>query len=259
MTVRASTREHWERYWANLPELDDVYTNEDRVVAQLLDLEPAGKRVLEVGAGSGRDSIVLDRAGARVVVLDYSPSSLLVTRRVAEAASADLLLVRGDGTCMPFRQGAFDIVFHQGLLEHFRDPMPLLLENRRVLSPGGHLLVDVPQAVHPYTVAKKIMILLGRWFAGWETQFTVRRLEGLLEQSGFRVVGAYGDWMVPGFFYRSLRYGLRRFGWVLPKYPRGVPPFSWISRFARERFRRTRLAFYTFAMIGAVGRKPGEG
>lgn len=165
MSVRASTREHWERYWANLQELDDVYTNEDRVVRHLLDLGPAGKRVLEVGAGSGRDSIVLHRAGASVVVVDYSPASLLVARKAAREADAGLIFVCGDGTRLPFREGAFDIVFHQGLLEHFRDPMPILAENHRVTAPGGHLLVDVPQAVHVYTVAKNIMILFGRWFA----------------------------------------------------------------------------------------------
>lgn len=258
MAIRSSTREHWERYWTTLPDLDDVYSNEDRVIEQLMRLEPAGKRVLEVGAGSARDSIVLHRVGACVVIVDYSPASLDVARRAAESAGAELLLVRGDGLELPFREGAFGIVFHQGLLEHFRNPMPLLLENRRVLAPGGHLLVDVPQAIHPYTLAKKTMILLGRWFAGWETQFTVGQLERLLARSGLRVVAAYGDWMVPGFFYRSLRYGLRRLGWVLPKYPRGVPPFAQVAGFVRERLRGTRAAFYTYAMIGAVGRKPLE-
>jgi SAM-dependent methyltransferase len=221
-------------------------------------LGPAGKRVLEVGAGSARDSITLHHAGARVAIVDYSPASLDVARKAADEAGAEILLVRGDALHLPFREGAFDIAFHQGLLEHFRDPMPLLLENRRVLARGGHLLVDVPQAVHPYTVAKKAMILLGRWFAGWETQFTVGQLERLLARSGLRVTAAYGDWMVPGFFYRSLRYGLRRVGWLLPKYPPGIPPFAQAARFLRERLRGRRAAFYTYAMIGVVGQKPVE-
>jgi SAM-dependent methyltransferase len=258
MVLRSSTREHWERYWTNLPELDDVYTNEGRVIEQLMRLDPSGKRVLEVGAGSARDSITLARAGATMVIVDYSGASLDVARRAAEDAGAPIALVRGDALALPFREGAFGIAFHQGLLEHFRDPMPLLAENRRVLAPGGHLLVDVPQAIHPYTVAKKGMILLGKWFAGWETQFTIGRLERLLESAGLSVVGAYGDWMVPGFFYRSLRYGLRRLGWVLPKYPRGIPPFAQMARFVREKLRGTRTAFYTYAMIGAVGQRPLE-
>ena len=35
---------------------------------------------------------------------------------------------------MPFRDGAFEVVFHQGLLEHFRDPRPLLRENARITA-----------------------------------------------------------------------------------------------------------------------------
>jgi len=62
--------------------------------------------------------------------------------------------VCADACRMPFREGAFDLVFHQGLMEHFRDPAPLLRENARVLKRGGHLLVDVPQRFHVYTLAK---------------------------------------------------------------------------------------------------------
>jgi len=85
---------------------------------------------------------------------------------------------------MPFRDGAIDISFHQGLLEHFRDPLPLLAENARITRSGGRVLVDVPQTFHLYTVMKKLLILVNRWFAGWETQFTVPQLERLVRESG---------------------------------------------------------------------------
>jgi hypothetical protein len=72
------------------------------------------------------------------------------------------------------------------------------------------------------------------------------------------VAAVYGDWMVPGFAYRSARHLLRRLGWTLPKYPRGFPPFARTGSFVRRRLRGTRFAFYTYAMIGAVGeKKPG--
>ena len=95
----------------------------------------AGARILEVGAGSGRDSLHLAGLGARVTILDYSESALAATRRACgEAEGVELL--RGDALALPFPDKSFDVVFHQGLLEHFRDPMPLLLENARVLAPG---------------------------------------------------------------------------------------------------------------------------
>ena len=105
---------------------------------------------------------------------------------------------------MPFADGTFDVVFHQGLLEHFRDPLPLLRENIRVLKPGGFLVVDVPQTYHYYTLGKQILIALDRWFAGWETQFTSASWRPG-PQRGLQIVRSYGDWMVPGLWYRALR------------------------------------------------------
>ena len=254
--MRESTKEHWRSYWQVHSDADELYSNEGRVVDSIARACPVeGRRVLEVGAGSGRDSVTLVGMGARVFVLDYVEGSLSVVRKEAAKSGVEVLLVCGDATRMPFRDGSFDVAFHQGLLEHFRDPGPLLDENRRVLAKGGTLLVDVPQKYHVYTLVKHVLIPLGKWFAGWETEYTVAGLERLVASHGFSIVFSYGDWMVPGFFYRSLRYGLRKFGVNLPKYPPGVPPFRpWGERFRRW-FRTKRAAFYTFAVVGTVGTK----
>ncbi len=254
--MRESTKEHWRNYWDIHADPDELYSNEDRIVHELARTSALpGQRVLEVGAGSGRDSVRLVRMGARVFVLDYVENSLAAVRKEASKSGDSVLLVCGDATRMPFRDESFDIVFHQGLMEHFRAPGVLLEENRRVLVGGGTLLVDVPQRYHIYTFVKHVLILFGKWFAGWETEYSIRGLEGLVASHGFRIISSYGDWMVPGFFYRSLRYGLRKFGKNIPKYPAGVRPFSTWAQDFRAWFRRKRLAFYTFAVIGTVGRK----
>jgi SAM-dependent methyltransferase len=250
------SRRRWQRYWADREEIEEVYSNEDRIVKELLPLVGDGTLVLEVGAGSGRDSVTLAKAGATVLVLDYVPSSLITARKVAEAAGCEVLPICGDATMMPLRSERMDVVFHQGLMEHFRDPVPLLEENRRVLRVGGHLLVDVPQKYHVYTVVKHALIAVGKWFAGWETEYSIGGLERLVSECGFRVVRSYGDWMVPGFFYRSLRYVLARSGLaVLPKYPRGIAPFRQIGEAIRSWARRRRFAFYTYHVIGTLARK----
>jgi len=255
--MRESTRSVWEKYWEIHSDADELYSNEGRIIRQLASLNPVrGQRILEVGAGSGRDSVELVRMGGAVVVIDYALNSLEVVKREARASGAELYLVCGDATATPFKEGSFDVVFHQGLLEHFRNPIPLLDENRRVLKNGGTVLVDVPQRYHVYTIVKHVLIPLGRWFAGWETEYTVDSLEKLVASRGFRILSSYGDWMVPGFFYRSLRYGLRQTGLArLPKYPRPVPLFSGLAERFRNWFRTKRLSFYTFAVVGTVGRK----
>jgi len=255
--VRTSTEAHWSRFWRERSEIEDVYPTDGRVVEQILAEGPvSGRLVLEVGAGSGRDSISLAEAGATAVLLDYSAPSLEVARGVAARAGRRVHLVRADALAMPFRDGSFHVVFHQGLLEHFRDPRPLLRENVRVLGERGILLVDVPQRFHLYTVLKHLLIAVGRWFAGWETEFTIAELERLLRAAGVTVTRRYGSWMVPGLFYRSLRLVLLRSRVArLPLYPPPVPILSKLETSFRERFRRTRASFYTYFVIGALGRK----
>jgi SAM-dependent methyltransferase len=259
--VRESTPRHWQRFWeeAERHGLADVYDNDGRLVREILGLGAlAGKRILEVGAGTGRDAVALAAAGAEVLTLDYVAGSLELTRRAAVEAGQPVVAVCGDALAMPLADATFDVVFHQGLLEHFRDPLPLLRENVRVLRPGGVLLVDVPQTFHYYTLGKQVLIRLGRWFAGWETQFTVGQLERLLDAAGTVVERSYGDWMVPGLWYRALRkVVLRRTGRRLPRYPEPIWPLGPLGRAWRRRFGRTRLALYTTPTIGCLGRKPG--
>jgi SAM-dependent methyltransferase len=238
--------------------MDDVYDNDGRLVREIRALGDLHNwRILEVGAGTGRDAVALAAAGATVVTLDYVPGSLRLTQQAAATAGMPMAPVCGDGLAMPFADATFDLVFHQGLLEHFREPLVLLRENARVLKPGGLLVVDVPQTFHYYTVGKQLLIRFGRWFAGWETQFTIGQLEGLLRAAGTEHVRSYGDWMMPGLWYRALRKVLlTRTGRRLPMRPELPWPCEELGRAWRGWFGRTRLALYTTPTIGVVVRKP---
>ncbi len=261
--MRESTPEHWQRFWeeADDLELDDVYGTDGRLVREITGLgDLTGKRVLEVGAGTGRDAVALVQAGAEVLTLDYVAGSLGLTRKAATQAGVQVAPVCGNGELMPFAEGTFDVVFHQGLLEHFPDPLPLLRENIRVLKPGGTLVIDVPQTFHYYTLGKKVLIALDRWFAGWETQFTIGQLERLVRREGLVVTRSYGDWMVPGLWYRALRKILiTRTTIQLPMFPEPIPLLARWGEAWRRWFGRTRCSLYTTPTIGVLARKPAGG
>jgi ubiquinone/menaquinone biosynthesis C-methylase UbiE len=255
--ARVSTLEHWESYWkGHQADIDDTYSTGGRLVREVLADGPVeGRWVMEIGAGSGRDLLALARMGARGIVLDYSPASLALVKAQADAQGLTVLLVQADATRMPFRDGAIDVSFHQGLLEHFRDPMPLLRENARITARTGRMIVDVPQTFHLYTLMKKTLILFNRWFAGWETQFTPAGLESRCRDAGLEVVRTYGDWMVPGLAYRVLRESLKRgLGLRLPLHPRG--PKAWSDGWdaLRASLRTRRWALWTCHVIGTVAR-----
>ena len=255
---RVSTLDHWESYWRSHANLDQTYSTGGRLAREIQSDGPvAGRRVLEVGAGSGRDTMALARAGAVAVVVDYAPMSLELVARQSREQGVPVALVRADALAMPFRDGAFAVVFHQGLLEHFRDPRPLLAECARVTERGGRMVVDVPQTFHAYTAMKQILIALDRWFAGWERQFTPAELERLVAASGLTVRRTYGEWMVPGLAYRVVREVLKRgLRLALPLDPRGPRWWSAMWDGRRARALRLRLALYTCHVIGTVGEKP---
>ena len=256
---RESTKSHWDNFWSEKKEVHEVYSNDDRVLRNLqkiIDLR--GKRVLEVGAGTGRDSFGMVGKGASIFMLDYSTNSLRIIKNLAEEEKIPVSPVGGNAFSLPFPDGSFDVVFHQGLLEHFREEQAtsLLKENIRVLKHGGLLLVDVPQRYHIYTVMKHILIAMDKWFAGWEREFSVGELERLLRSLGVQPVYRYGEWMYPSLFYRVVRETFKKIGVGLPLNPTPVKPLTNMRKKVRESLRNTSVVINTSISCGVVGKKP---
>lgn len=256
---KESTKTHWEDFWAKKKEVHEVYSNDNRVLRNLVRLtDLQGKHVLEVGAGTGRDSFGLVERGATVFMLDYAAASLQIIKNIAAEEKIDVSPVGGNAFSLPFPDSTFDIVFHQGLLEHFREKeaMNLLLENVRVLKKGGILLVDVPQRYHVYTIMKHALIAMDKWFAGWEREFSVRELEKLLRSLGVEPFYRYGEWMYPSLAYRVVREAMMKVGVKLPLNPTPIKPLTKIRKKVRESAWNTPLALYTSLSCGVVCRKP---
>jgi SAM-dependent methyltransferase len=256
--LRQSTKSNWENFWKLRADVHDVYSNADRILRNLTAvINPKGKLILEVGAGTGRDSFGLAKLGAEVVQLDYAESSLAIIHSLSKQEGIRVHIVQGDAFSLPFPDATFDVVFHQGLLEHFRqdESQKLLSENTRVLKQGGFLLVDVPQRYHIYTIMKHILIIFRRWFAGWEREFSVGELQRILQNHGLVVVRSYGEWMYPSLLYRIIREALKKVGVKLPMYPQVGGVITRLRCRIRELALCRKLALHTSVSIGVIGRK----
>jgi ubiquinone/menaquinone biosynthesis C-methylase UbiE len=252
--ARTSEKKHWDDFWAESGDLDlkEVYANDDRIVENLSPvLDLAGKRVLEVGAGTGRDSETLSRLGAEAWTLDYSEQSL---RLMAGHLERPVRIVCGDAFALPLASDSFDVVFHQGLLEHFTNPEDILAENLRILKPGGYVLADVPQRFHYYTLAKHILMFFDKWFAGWETEFSPRELESMVETAGFEIVATYGHNLYPPIWYRGVRKVFVRRGLKIPMHPLDSRAFR-KARLGVKNALPRRFVLNTSMVVGCIGRK----
>ena len=140
------------------PSRRDVFNFiDDTKVRYLRPLLPPAGRAIEIGAGSGR---LLIRLGAErpygLVALDYAAYAARAVRENLRRAGREGSVVFGDARTLPFSDGSFDVVLSGGLLEHFREPLPVMCEMARLLRPGGLFYADiVPRKVSLYRWAER--------------------------------------------------------------------------------------------------------
>lgn len=97
-----------------------------------------GERILEVGAGTGRQALELRMAGFDVEAIDLESSNYAETRIFP--------IVDYDGRNIPFPDNSFDVVFSSNVLEHVPDLQQMHAEIRRVLRQNGRCIHVVPAA-----------------------------------------------------------------------------------------------------------------
>ncbi len=136
--VSAKTAEsfayEWERFGALRPEWRKNF------VDYLRPLEPSwlkGKRVLDVGTGSGRHAREAAELGAEVVAVDLGEAIEVARRNLPP----EVLTVQADAEQLPFEPESFDMVMSIGVLHHLHDPAAALRSIARYVRPGGFLHV----------------------------------------------------------------------------------------------------------------------
>jgi len=96
--------------------------------------------VLEAGCGEGYGAALIATKAQRVLALDYD---VLTTEHVARRYP-DVAVARANLVQLPLHDAAIDVIAHFQVIEHLWDQAAFLAECRRVLKPGGRLLVTTP-------------------------------------------------------------------------------------------------------------------
>jgi SAM-dependent methyltransferase len=143
--------EHWHRYCVALPAV-------------------AGKRVLDAACGEGYGSWLLAGVAAEVIGVDIDAAAVMhAATRYSDRSN--LRLVSGSCDALALADGCVDCVISFETIEHLSSQTAMLAEFRRVLAPGGALIISSPNKE----------IYSGE--TGYENHFHVRELDRLELQS----------------------------------------------------------------------------
>lgn len=220
-----SSKAYYERYWS-----PEGLNPRGVLPTQLRDLFqahiPSAALTLDVGCGSGRKvGLWMQEQGRDYLGVDISDNAVQQARSLGLNARTI-----ENVTALPFSSESFDAVTCTEVLEHLFQPELVAAEMFRVLSPGGVLIVTVPNVVQ--WCRRVEFALLGRWNPvgdhlsveqPWRDPhlrfFSQRAIQSMIEGVGFESIEVGGH---DGGFLRALPIVGRRF--------RGRPS----SRFYRE-------------------------
>jgi SAM-dependent methyltransferase len=117
------------------------YALQPHILEVISKIDWRGKRVLEIGSGVGTDARVIIGKGGIYTGINVDRASTEATAQALRVFSLPGRVLQRDATCLDFPDGAFDVVYSFGVLHHIPEVEKAVAEIRRVLKPGGDLLL----------------------------------------------------------------------------------------------------------------------
>lgn len=165
-----------------------------------------GRDVLDVACGEGYGSALLSQTAKSVVGVDVSADTVKHARE--SYVSANLQYLEGDACQIPVPDNSVDAVVSFETLEHFTQQEQFLLEIRRVLRPGGLLLISTPDrdlyspAAETPNPHHRLELTTAEFLAILQKHFPNVRCQGQRILLGSALFGAEGSAQPPFCFER---------------------------------------------------------
>ena len=174
-----------ERYrqWFETPLGRTVEADEKALVFGLADLK-TGQDVLDVGCGDGSYTVPAVERTGRAVGIDPSDAMLRAARQRAESSHGALYVV-GTGEDLPFADATFDAVLMVTVLCFVAHPARLISEARRVLRPGGRLIVGELGRHSIWAIVRRTRGMFGDPIWSQARFYSPKDLIALLNGAGF--------------------------------------------------------------------------
>jgi malonyl-CoA O-methyltransferase len=133
--------------WSRTYDSDRNLTRDlDQTVTQTLLRDRQHDSILEIGCGTGKNTVFLARIGRKILALDFSTGMLKQAK--ARVSASNVLFVAADLTKRwPCKQERFELIVCNLVLEHIEDLEAIFSEASEALTRGGSFFIS---ELHPY-------------------------------------------------------------------------------------------------------------
>ena len=154
-------KEMWNnQYQEELPSMEEIKALPWSKIILKEAKKIKAKTTLETGAGSGKFSFMLADEGYEATAMDFNETILEALKRNNEKVDKKIKIVKGNILNMPFPDNSFDLVFSEGVIEHFLgcDREKAIKEMVRVSKkriiifvPDAQYSKNIPEGEYPFT------------------------------------------------------------------------------------------------------------
>jgi 2-polyprenyl-3-methyl-5-hydroxy-6-metoxy-1,4-benzoquinol methylase len=148
MMNRKTTNTYWNALYADqaVPALPSRFSVGSRNLHRLFKQHiKTGMRVLEIGCAPGKQLAYIGKhIGASIAGLDYSEHGIELSRNLFAKLDIACDLRCEDIFSTSFETNHFDVVYSNGVIEHFDDPAPVIEKHFELTIPGGVCLMIIP-------------------------------------------------------------------------------------------------------------------
>jgi len=144
-------------------------------------------KIMEAGCGSGAMSSYMAKRN-EVTVLDLSMNALEIAKGNFRKNKTNGWFILGDIFSMPLSDDSFEVVWNQGVLEHFTDPVYAMKEMMRVVKRDGYVVIFIPvffSPLHLFYSFLSLPCLRRLWLFDHQYFFTPNTFKLFMEKAGY--------------------------------------------------------------------------
>jgi ubiquinone/menaquinone biosynthesis C-methylase UbiE len=161
-------------------------------------------KLLDLGGGTGKYSVILSKLGYNITLLDISKESIKVAEEKFKQNNLHVTTINSSGENIPFEDNFFDVILMVGcVINYTPNPERMLIECKRVLKSNGIMYFDFSNNIGQCNEINDIkfrielaeadekLIKMDDWDYPMRG-FNYKRMEQLLENKNFKIKSKYG-------------------------------------------------------------------